>query len=200
VVTKRLSATSRREQILRSARDVFAAEGFDAARTAAIAQQAGVSEKVLYNHFDGKRDLFLAVVDMVAEQVAAVWTTLATQDLDLYEGIVGHYQFRFLAPDAPGAEGPLFFGRSHGPFSDPVMHERMGRAYRQIDGAVAAYLDGQVVRGLARADLDTMAAAWSLGAIFRDSDTLRVAYGATLAREYGLRAIRTYIDGITAQG
>ena len=199
MVAQRLSAASRREQILRCARDVFAAEGFDAARTAAIAQRAGVSEKVLYNHFESKRDLFLAVVDMVAEQVAAVWATLASQDLDPHEGIAGHFEYRFVGPDAPGADGPLFFGRSHGPFSDPVMHERMGRAYRQINDAVAAYLDSLVARGLARADLDTMAAAWNLGAIFRDSDTLRVAYGAKAARTYGLRAIRTYVDGIAAQ-
>ena len=197
MVTKRLSATSRREQILRCARDVFAAEGFDAARTAAIARHAGVSEKVLYNHFASKRDLFLAVVDMVAEQVAAVWTSLATQDLGVHEGIAGHYRLRFVGPDAPGADGPLFFGRSHGPFSDPVMHERMGRAYRQISDAAAGYLDSLVARGLARPDLDTRAAAWNLGAIFRDSDTLRVAYGAPAAREYGLRAIETFVAGIS---
>lgn len=159
----------------------------------------GVSEKLLYNHFPGKRELFLAVVELVAGQVAATYHRLATLDLDIHEGIIGHYEFRFTGPGAPGADGPLFFGRSHGPFSDPAMNEGMGCAFRKMNDAVAAYLDSLVARGLARPDLDTMAAAWNLWAIFRDADTLRVAYGPETARAFGLRAVQGFIDGITRQ-
>ena len=37
--------------------------GYEAARTADIAERAGVSERLLYKHFTGKQELFLAVAE-----------------------------------------------------------------------------------------------------------------------------------------
>jgi TetR/AcrR family acrAB operon transcriptional repressor len=58
----RLSAEARRESILDAALGVFAQHGYEGASTAEIAAACGCSEPVLYKHFSGKRDLFVAVL------------------------------------------------------------------------------------------------------------------------------------------
>jgi AcrR family transcriptional regulator len=59
----RLTAEARREAILDAALAVFAERGYEGASTAEIAAAAGCSEPVLYKHFSGKRDLFVAVLN-----------------------------------------------------------------------------------------------------------------------------------------
>ncbi|CAN5478610.1 TetR/AcrR family transcriptional regulator [soil metagenome] len=59
----RLTAVQRREQLLSVAGERFAALGFHALSMEAIADAAGVSKPVLYQHFPSKRALYLALVD-----------------------------------------------------------------------------------------------------------------------------------------
>lgn len=61
----RLPATARREQILDVALDVFASSGFHGASMNDIAEAAGVTKPVLYQHFDSKRDLYKSLLDEV---------------------------------------------------------------------------------------------------------------------------------------
>jgi AcrR family transcriptional regulator len=60
-------AAARREQILDGAARVFADRGFARATTREIAQAADVSEGTIYNYFDSKKDLLLALMARVAE-------------------------------------------------------------------------------------------------------------------------------------
>jgi AcrR family transcriptional regulator len=61
--TPRLPRTARRFQLLGAAREVFVAQGYHAAAMDEIAERAGVSKPVLYQHFPGKLDLYLALLD-----------------------------------------------------------------------------------------------------------------------------------------
>src|SRR6478609_2366358 len=53
----------RRVQLMESALEVFVAQGYHAAAMDDIAERAGVSKPVLYQHFPGKLDLYLALLD-----------------------------------------------------------------------------------------------------------------------------------------
>ncbi|HEX4572043.1 MAG TPA: TetR/AcrR family transcriptional regulator [Dongiaceae bacterium] len=53
-------------EILRAARKVFIAKGFEAASMDAVARTAGVSKATVYAHFRSKSDLFAAIVAQVA--------------------------------------------------------------------------------------------------------------------------------------
>lgn len=57
------SRSQRRAQLLGAARQVFAASGYHSASMEEIGSHAGVSKPVLYQHFPGKLDLYLAVLD-----------------------------------------------------------------------------------------------------------------------------------------
>ncbi len=59
----RLPRQERRAQLLDAAREAFVQLGYHAAGMDAIAERAGVSKPVLYQHFPGKLELYLAVLD-----------------------------------------------------------------------------------------------------------------------------------------
>jgi AcrR family transcriptional regulator len=56
--------------ILRGALTVFARDGYTRASMDAIAAEAGVSTRTIYNHFGDKADLFHAVIQDSVTQVA----------------------------------------------------------------------------------------------------------------------------------
>lgn len=60
---QRLPRSVRRAQLLDAAQSVFASAGYHAAAMDDIAERAGVSKPVLYQHFPGKLDLYLALLD-----------------------------------------------------------------------------------------------------------------------------------------
>src|SRR5690242_21113135 len=59
----RLPRSARRKQLLAAAQQVFVAHGYHAAAMDDIAERAGVSKPVLYQHFPGKLELYLALLD-----------------------------------------------------------------------------------------------------------------------------------------
>ncbi|MFC6287501.1 TetR/AcrR family transcriptional regulator [Nocardioides sp. GCM10027113] len=59
----------RRAQLLESALEVFVAQGYHAAAMDDIAERAGVSKPVLYQHFPGKLDLYLALLDVSCDTI-----------------------------------------------------------------------------------------------------------------------------------
>jgi len=65
----RLPRHARRAQLLESALDVFAAQGYHAAAMDDIAAKAGVSKPVLYQHFPGKFELYLALLESACDAI-----------------------------------------------------------------------------------------------------------------------------------
>ena len=63
VPRRRLRAPARRAAILRAAIDVFASRGYGSPGMAEIAEEAGVTRAVLYDHFGSKRDLFISALN-----------------------------------------------------------------------------------------------------------------------------------------
>jgi AcrR family transcriptional regulator len=60
--------TNRREQILREAARLFAADGYKGTSIRSIAQACGITEPALYRHFDGKMDLYATAIHWKAAQ------------------------------------------------------------------------------------------------------------------------------------
>ena len=59
----RMPAAERREQLLSVALDVFAGEGYHQTSMNQIAEAAGITKPVLYQHFVSKRELYLALIE-----------------------------------------------------------------------------------------------------------------------------------------
>jgi AcrR family transcriptional regulator len=96
----RLPRRERRAQLLSSALEVFVAQGYHAAAMDDIAERAGVSKPVLYQHFPGKLELYLAILDAACDSIIANCRTAleSTQDnkqrvaaaIDAFYGYVAH--------------------------------------------------------------------------------------------------------------
>jgi len=71
--SSRLPRHERRRQLLDAALEVFVSRGYHAAAMDEIAERAGVSKPVLYQHFPSKLELYLALLD---ESVATLAETV----------------------------------------------------------------------------------------------------------------------------
>ena len=65
----RASSDERREQVIQAAVKEFAAHGFHAASTGAIAKRAGISQPYIYALFPNKHELFLAAHHRVVKRI-----------------------------------------------------------------------------------------------------------------------------------
>lgn len=65
---KRIAAADRRERLLETAAEEFACAGLRGTTTAALAKRAGISEPVLYIHFENKDRLFRETVERSVEK------------------------------------------------------------------------------------------------------------------------------------
>ncbi|MCD9144050.1 TetR/AcrR family transcriptional regulator [Streptomyces albireticuli] len=77
----RRGMAEKRQAITRAARTVFARDGFSRASVDAIAAEAGVSKRTIYNHFQDKEELFRSVVIESAGSVTAWHRTMVERHL-----------------------------------------------------------------------------------------------------------------------
>ena len=66
----RMPRDERRAQLLAAATDVFVNNGYHATVMDDIAERAGVSKPVLYQHFPGKLELYLALLERHTDELA----------------------------------------------------------------------------------------------------------------------------------
>src|SRR6476661_3212120 len=102
---QRLPRQARRRQLLGAAQEVFVAQGYHAAAMDDIADRAGVSKPVLYQHFPGKLELYLALLDESAEKLTAIVRDALSSTTDNRERVPATFRAFF---DFVGDEGEAF--------------------------------------------------------------------------------------------
>jgi AcrR family transcriptional regulator len=78
----RLSGPERKAAVVATACRVFAKSSYHGSTTAQIARETGVTEPVLYRHFASKRELYIACLDSVWQQVRALWEKSVEREPD----------------------------------------------------------------------------------------------------------------------
>jgi AcrR family transcriptional regulator len=133
---RRLSADERRSAILTAAQDVFAGRGYHGSSIDEIAQAAGISKALIYEHFPSKKDLHVSLLDMhVQELFDRLAANAATEEpgevrlrrgLDAFLGWVEEQRgaFRMVFRDA----------------ADPEVADVVLRIQAQATAAVAALM------------------------------------------------------------
>jgi AcrR family transcriptional regulator len=98
----RLPRSARRKQLLAAAQDVFVAQGYHAAAMDDIAERAGVSKPVLYQHFPGKLELYLALLDTHCDAFAERIRAAMRSTTDNRERVRGamHAYFEFVSHES----------------------------------------------------------------------------------------------------
>src|SRR5436190_270711 len=70
----RLAASVRRAQLVDVGRKIFAERGYEATSVEEIAERAGISKPIVYEHFGGKEGLYAVIVDREIEQIVSCIT------------------------------------------------------------------------------------------------------------------------------
>jgi AcrR family transcriptional regulator len=87
-----LPVDPKRQTILRCARMAFVKEGYAATKIEPIAREAGVSTATLYALFDGKAQLFSAVIQDASDDFGAQMAGIRTLEGDVRQQLVGFGQ------------------------------------------------------------------------------------------------------------
>lgn len=93
----RMPAAQRRSQLLETAVHVFAEHGYHATSMNDVAETAGVTKPVLYQHFSSKRELFVEVLTDVGNELRDT-ITKATSDAagpreQVHNGLRAYFHF-----------------------------------------------------------------------------------------------------------
>jgi AcrR family transcriptional regulator len=99
----RLTAAARRAQIIEIARAAFARRGYEATSVEEIAERAGISKPIVYEHFGGKEGLYGAIVDQEVEQIVSRITgaiTAGTARERLEQAVLAFLAYVKERPDA----------------------------------------------------------------------------------------------------
>ena len=132
----RLPRNARRAQLLEAALDVFVAQGYHAALMEDIAEHAGVSKPVLYQHFPSKLELYLALLDTQVEDLVARVRAALDSTTDNRERVRGAITTYFDFVDSKGAAYRLVFESDLR--NEPAVRERIEKA---LDSCVEAIAD-----------------------------------------------------------
>ena len=149
----RLPAARRRRQLLDVALDVFAARGYDGTSMAELAEAAGITKPVLYQHFTSKRELYLELLEDVGRQLqeeVGKATAAAARPHEQVEAGFRAY-FRFVA-EHRSAFQVLFLGSSRHDREFAVAVEQVEESMADaIAPLIEAGIDGVHRRQLAHA-------------------------------------------------
>jgi AcrR family transcriptional regulator len=176
----RMRKADRKRQLLEHAKELFVTLGYQNTTTEKIAQAAGVTEPVLYRHFESKKALFLEVLQEIR---AATLTRWRTETADLVDPLARLHAIADMYLDTTREQARAF----------RIMHRTLIEA---ADEEIAAelrsfYLDSEDVlariivegqqSGVFRRALDARVGAWEL---------IRAALGHTLTLPLGIPLYR----------
>ncbi len=139
---RRLTAHARRRQLFEVALSLFAEHGYAATTMDDIAESAGVTKPLVYQHFDSKRALYLELMDAVSrELVTRIVKATATADGPRQQVELGFAAYFELMVDSEPAFR-LLYGR------DAPDDFELGAALRRVEETIAQAIDPLIDAGL----------------------------------------------------
>ena len=170
MIRRRMKAPDRRRQIMTVAQKLFAQRGYSLTTTAAIAAAAGVTEPILYRHFDSKRDLFLQLLEEIStkmiEQLHAVvaQSDEPTKQIELIIFNYPHVSERFAEPFVMIDRAMASLGSStrRRDRDLPDVRPLLVSHYAAYEQLVASIVRTGQERGQFRKDVDPLVATWYL--------------------------------------
>lgn len=147
----RLPRSERRAQLLWAAQEVFVSRGYHATSMDDIADRAGVSKPVLYQHFTSKLELYLALLDGRATELVDRIREAMDRSEDNKERVNEAMRAYFDFVDAQGEAFRLVFESDQR--NDPAVAERVQRMEGECVTALADTIMADTQVDKARAEL-----------------------------------------------
>jgi len=174
--TSRMRKAERRRQLIDHAKQLFVTLGYGHTTTEKIAHAAGVTEPVLYRHFDSKKTLFLEVLTDIRESTIHRWQSQTAQIADPLERLQAIVDL-YLGSTREHALEFHIMHRSLVETSDPDIAGRLRTFYLDSEKMLAEVIREGQRAGVFRRELDPRIGAWEL---------IRTALGYTLTVPLGI--------------
>src|SRR5262249_25773865 len=172
----RMRKADRKRQLLGHAKQLFVDRGYHNTTTDKIAQAAGVSEPVLYRHFDSKRSLFMEVLGEIRQATLERWraeTARLTEPLGKLQAVTDLY----LGTTRAHAVELRIMHRTLVETDDAEIAGLVRSFYLDSEEFLAQIIGDGQRSGVFRRDLDPRVGAWEL---------IRTALGYTLTFPLGI--------------
>ncbi len=138
----RMPAAERREQLLSVALDVFAGEGYHQTSMNQIAEAAGITKPVLYQHFVSKRELYLALIEEAGGRLLHIITAPSITETNgrrrVELGFLAYFQWVY---DDHDSFQLLFGGGSR---RDPEFSEAAGKFQSLVADAIEPLITADI--------------------------------------------------------
>jgi AcrR family transcriptional regulator len=161
----RLTAEERKAAVLDCACGIFSGGSYRGTTTAEIARKAGVTEPVLYRHFDSKRDLYLAVLEESWRRLRALWEQAVADEPDprFWVGAMGRAYLE--AKDRKVLCAELWIQALTEASDDPEIRKFLRKQMREVHDFVSEIIRRSQAAGGVLPDRDPSAEAWIFIAI-----------------------------------
>jgi AcrR family transcriptional regulator len=127
--SNRLPRHERRRQLLDAALEVFVSQGYHAAAMDEIAERAGVSKPVLYQHFPGKLELYLALLDESVDTLVETVRDALRTNADPKQRVAATFGAYFEYVGGQGQAYRLIFESDLS--NEPAVRDRLDLVQRQ---------------------------------------------------------------------
>lgn len=163
---------------------LFARHGYAGTSIRAIAREVGLSESVLYAHFDSKRAIYDETMKLVGPQVAVTALDVADPDADPADFIRMFADHVLTAWDTPQARQVISLIARDGLVHEAALTDGLERAVHRLAEVFARWIEDRRVRG----DLGTPEdLAWALISPITQARLLWLHSGATPERRQAAR-------------
>lgn len=172
----RMRKAERKRQLLAHAKQLFLTYGYQNTTTEKIAAAAGVTEPVLYRHFESKKALFLEVLQEIRQATVNRWhsdTATVGAPLAKLHAIADMYL-------GSTREHALEFRIMHRALldsDDPEIASHLRAFYLDSEALLAEVIAEGQQSGVFRRDLDPRVGAWEM---------IRTGLGYTLTQPLGI--------------
>jgi AcrR family transcriptional regulator len=137
-----MSAADRRAAILDASRSAFADTGYHETSLDAVAERAGVSKALLYEHFSSKRELYVAMLEMhvqeLIERISAAVAGAEPGEARMHAGLEAFFGF---VEERRGAWRIMFRNSD-----DPDVAVRLDRLRDQVAAAIVQLMSEEAAR------------------------------------------------------
>jgi AcrR family transcriptional regulator len=159
-MSTRLPAKERKAAVLDCACGIFSAGSYHGTTTAEIARKAGVTEPVLYRHFESKRDLYLAVLEESWRRLRELWNQAVDDEPDPRFWIAAMGRAYLASKDTKVLCADLWIQALTEASGDTEIRRFLRKQMREVHGFVSDVIRRSQEAGGIIADRDPSGEAW----------------------------------------
>ena len=159
-MSSRLPAEERKAAVLDGACGIFSTGSYRGTTTAEIARKAGVTEPILYRHFESKRDLYLAVLEESWRLLRELWDEVVAEEDDPKLWVLAIGTAYFEATDPRLHTANLWIQSLTEASDDPEIRKYLRKHMREVHAYASDVIERAQKAGGIDRERDPDAEAW----------------------------------------